>query len=88
MRAHLIRLRVGRAQAAELRKRLEQHGIRAFRRPGVAEALWPESDDRMTAWFQALLEESPRDAVSVIDERTVEVGEELFRAASPPEMAS
>jgi hypothetical protein len=88
MRAHFIRLRARQAQASELRERLERQGARAFREQDVVEALWPESDDRIAAWLQAWLEESPQGTVSVLDERTLEVGEVLFHAASPDRQAS
>jgi hypothetical protein len=92
MRARFIRLRLGQVQATELGERLERQGARAFRDKGVLEALWPESDDRIAAWLEAWLEEHPRGTVSMLDERTVEVGEELFHAASldraPPKLTS
>jgi hypothetical protein len=87
VRACFIRLRLGQAQAAELHERLERQGARAFRDKGVVDVLWPESDDGIVAWFEAWLEESPRGTVSILDERTLEVGEELFHAASPDPQA-
>lgn len=82
MRAKFIRLAVDdAADARELEESLEQEGALVRWHEETLQVLWPQPDmTRMRRW----LEQNSRRAISVLDERTVEVADELFAPTPSP----
>lgn len=82
MLAQFIRLAVeDAAEADELRESLEREGARAWWQEEKLQVLWPEPDvTRIRSW----LKRNAGRVVSVVDERAVEVADELVALTPNP----
>ena len=80
MLAQFIRLAIADAtEASELQESLEREGARVWWDEQVLQVLWPEPDIRRTwKW----LEQNADGVITVLEERSVEVADELLRATA------
>ena len=77
MLAQFIRLAIADAtEASELQESLEREGARVWWDEQVLQVLWPEPDiRRIWKW----LEQNADGVITVLEERSVEVADELLR---------
>jgi hypothetical protein len=80
MLAQFIRLAIADAtEASELQESLEREGARVWWDEQVLQVLWPEPDiRRIWKW----LEQNADGVITVLEERSVEVADELLRATA------